>query len=602
MEANFKHNALQAVCHRRVPLLVLLCVAMIAMLALPSPLSAAPAGGERCYAGADDTALLTARLKRDGGAGLHWDCRTSSPSIAPRAVAVRLPVPKEQNAQALKYLVARQGLFETLTLIAVDRNGTARERRYSAHRVRAETVDSKFSAALPEMKANTEAVFAVFGHPRSAATLQLTFLSAKRPSISGNSMKVLLLVALLCGFLLMPVFFDIVFYRALKETFALWHAATAALLSIHLATSGIVLFVIPLDVPTLTNFATVSFSFLLVTAFMFARAIIEPGMLHPVLRQGLAGCAIIAMALMVLRIIPLEMTRSWSLSAYFAGHGPILLYLVVCAVDAWRRGSRAVKFLTVGWAPFIILGIIRIVTYLTPIGSPEDAVWLFRFAAVLEIVVTSIAVADRFANLRRQRDTALEEASRMVTVAELDQLTGLRNRRALKARFDDLRFKGFDTFALLDLDQFKLVNDTHGHTIGDEVLAAVGAALEDHPDRDVRAFRLGGEEFVLLLRGKHSLQRAEALRQMIPGQIAARVKGLSAPVTSSMGLVRVPREGLSSMQLRDLYSRADKLLYDAKAGGRNRTASERLSVFSPSLERGGKTAPVRRAYRGGAAA
>lgn len=580
---------------------MLLCFSA-AMIVPDIAAAATPAADTRCYAAADNTATLATWLRQTTNGGPVWRCDGSAPSIKAHYVAVKLPVSQlaDQGGEVRfpRFLRGRNGLFDRLSVIAVNRDGKHRALVYPASQIQPDALDSKFSVALPEMREETEAVIAVFERPRSFAMLQLTTLLTQRPSAEPGTMQVLLLVALLCGFLLMPVIFDIVFYRALKETFVLWHAATAGLLSVHLATGGIIVFLVPMDMPTLTRLATLSFSLLLMTAIMFARAIIEPGMLHPKLRQGLGWCAVAALGLMALRLLPLEATRPYAMIGYFAGHAPILLFVAVCAVDSWRRGSRAIRFLTGAWIPFFILGMIRIATYVTPMGAPDDTVWLFRFAAIFEIVMTSIAVADRFANLRHQRDTALEEASRLVTVAERDQLTGLRNRRALEGQFDDLRFKGFDTFALLDLDKFKNVNDTHGHAAGDAVLAAIGNALENYPDRNVRAFRLGGEEFVVLLRGKRTLQRAEALRQMIPGQIAVRVEGLGAPVTASMGAVKVPRAGLlATMPLSALYARADKLLYDAKAGGRNRIVTEALTVFGRSGKKVGSAATERRSNR-----
>jgi diguanylate cyclase (GGDEF)-like protein len=125
------------------------------------------------------------------------------------------------------------------------------------------------------------------------------------------------------------------------------------------------------------------------------------------------------------------------------------------------------------------------------------------------------------------------------------------------------------------------VNDLHGHQIGDAALIACAAALRAvGGDRDTVAVRLGGEEFVVLLRGEQAIARAEALRQAIPRRIAADVPGLGLPVTASMGLIEMPRSVSSQVSFAEFYARADILLYEAKASGRNRMAYERLTVFS----------------------
>jgi diguanylate cyclase (GGDEF)-like protein len=218
-------------------------------------------------------------------------------------------------------------------------------------------------------------------------------------------------------------------------------------------------------------------------------------------------------------------------------------------------------------------------------------------ATGIEVVVISLAIADRFLAIRRERDAALTEARMLEQISTRDSLTGLMNRRAIEARFDELQAQGFDTFALVDLDRFKAINDLHGHQVGDAALIACASAIRSSGDRDAVAVRLGGEEFVVLLRGPRSLERAEALRQAIPMRIAKEVPGLDLPVTASMGVVMLGDGAHHKMAFADLYARADALMYEAKASGRNRLAFERLTLF--------RTAPTGRKAvegRGGQAA
>ena len=157
-------------------------------------------------------------------------------------------------------------------------------------------------------------------------------------------------------------------------------------------------------------------------------------------------------------------------------------------------------------------------------------------------------------------------------------MTGLNNRRGIEERFEDLRRAGFDTLAVIDLDHFKRVNDVCGHSVGDRVLAATGLALRE--DADLCAWRLGGEEFLLLLRGRNTLARAEGRRQAITSRVSALVPGLPAPVTASMGLVELPRGAILATGSAELDARADWLLYEAKRNGRNRTVSEKLKTLA----------------------
>ena len=151
------------------------------------------------------------------------------------------------------------------------------------------------------------------------------------------------------------------------------------------------------------------------------------------------------------------------------------------------------------------------------------------------------------------------------------------NRRAIEPRFADLRKAGFNTVAVLDLDHFKALNDRHGHAKGDEALCAAAQALS--PDGDCLAVRLGGEEFMLVLRGKDARRRAEQRRQAISQRVAAGVGGLDCLVTASMGLIELPRYKMDEVGFQRLYSIADRLLYEAKEGGRNRTVAEKITLF-----------------------
>ena len=262
----------------------------------------------------------------------------------------------------------------------------------------------------------------------------------------------------------------------------------------------------------------------------------------------------------------------------------MLPFTVIAAV---LRGSRSARYIAAAWMPIIIASIERLLRGFGWHVGPSSLDQMIYVAVGIEVVVISLAIADRFLALRRERDAALTEAKMLEQISTRDSLTGLMNRRAIEARFDELMAQGFDTFALVDLDRFKAINDLHGHQVGDAALIACANAIRSTGDRDTIAVRLGGEEFVVLLRGLRTLERAEALRQAIPMRIAKDVPGLELPVTASMGVIVLAQALRPTMQFAEFYARADALMYEAKASGRNRLAYERLTVFtSAPPERG----------------
>jgi diguanylate cyclase (GGDEF)-like protein len=170
------------------------------------------------------------------------------------------------------------------------------------------------------------------------------------------------------------------------------------------------------------------------------------------------------------------------------------------------------------------------------------------------------------AQRHRARASALEADVRR------DQLTGLGNRREMEVRWPELirdaRASGQAlSVAMLDLDLFKQVNDSHGHAVGDQVLVALAGLLRAHTRGTDLVARMGGEEFLLVLPDTGAERAAdvcERLRQRVASHDwAALAPGLQ--VTLSIGLTTSPPVDAQTLSLR-----ADAALYRAKAAGRNR--------------------------------
>ena len=125
---------------------------------------------------------------------------------------------------------------------------------------------------------------------------------------------------------------------------------------------------------------------------------------------------------------------------------------------------------------------------------------------------------------------------------------------------------------MIDVDNFKHVNDTWGHPCGDLVLQEVARLLNDEKrDSDLLA-RYGGEEFLLLMNGitpDDAKKRAEKLRSTIERHIFSWMDTV-VPVTISLGLAS--RQGIALAQISDLIAESDKLLYVAKNNGKNQVA------------------------------
>ena len=173
----------------------------------------------------------------------------------------------------------------------------------------------------------------------------------------------------------------------------------------------------------------------------------------------------------------------------------------------------------------------------------------------------------------RLEDHLLDTQAALRELATTDMLTGLLNRRAVTeqalAELGRCERAGSSlSVALVDVDHFKQVNDTHGHMVGDRVLSAIAGALRDGVRPYDHVGRWGGEEFLLVLPEVDG-ERGAVAADRVRARLAAADMGLGpGSVTVSMGVAStVPGQQLD---LDSLLSRADQALYAAKDAGRNR--------------------------------
>jgi diguanylate cyclase (GGDEF)-like protein len=182
--------------------------------------------------------------------------------------------------------------------------------------------------------------------------------------------------------------------------------------------------------------------------------------------------------------------------------------------------------------------------------------------------------------MRQQRELHKANAELVIlnrkleTMATTDELTGLANRREAMERLRAIwsnarRYHQPFSCIMLDLDHFKVCNDTHGHDFGDAVLRAVAQMVMRTVRSSDLACRLGGEEFLVLCPqtpAEMAARGAERLRQKVESR-TIRSGGLEAHVTISAGVAQCDATTRSA---EDLLKHADEALYAAKHQGRNR--------------------------------
>lgn len=191
---------------------------------------------------------------------------------------------------------------------------------------------------------------------------------------------------------------------------------------------------------------------------------------------------------------------------------------------------------------------------------------IIQISLVEGVVAVMLIALSMTGTVRYRREEHIER------LAGSDPLTGLYNRRALEAEAPHLLVQATaerpGALLLIDLDNFKLVNDLHGHAAGDGLLIALSDLLRTTLPRQALAARLGGDEFVVLL-GEATqfevVRLAETLRQRF-NQLAVQRLNTPEPVTLSLGAVLFERPPAS---LAALLEQGDSALYEAKRGGRD---------------------------------
>lgn len=166
-----------------------------------------------------------------------------------------------------------------------------------------------------------------------------------------------------------------------------------------------------------------------------------------------------------------------------------------------------------------------------------------------------------------------QQQQQLMKLALTDHLTGLYNRHSLydlgpKYISNAHRHKTPLSLLVVDLDHFKKVNDTHGHSVGDTVLQDISEIMQQHCRTEDIAARFGGEEFIMILTNcdlENAINKAERLREAIE---SSKPEGLT--ITSSIGVAELSHKE----EIDDLFNRADAAVYEAKDTGRNKVIAK----------------------------
>ena len=253
-------------------------------------------------------------------------------------------------------------------------------------------------------------------------------------------------------------------------------------------------------------------------------------------------------------------------TAFFYG-----LIVVLLGAISLYSGNRSAKFFLIASVTHVSTAIITAMTVWGIVPYSTFGFHAVEFGMSVDAILLSIALSDQLRIINK----AKLDAERL---AMTDHLTGINNRRAFYELVKPLWNTGIRkhrdmSVLIMDIDKFKLINDKHGHAIGDRVIRLLGRTLSENARAGDVIARWGGEEFILFLPETNlyeATEFAERFREMIATQRIMTDKE-NVMISISLGIAH---KADSEMSIDDLIDQADKYLFKAKEAGRNRVCTE----------------------------
>lgn len=297
---------------------------------------------------------------------------------------------------------------------------------------------------------------------------------------------------------------------------------------------------------------------------LFARRVLELKKKVPVLDRiflGIAGFSF----LMLPGTFAFSYTPAMQISIGKVLIGAVVL--LVGVVKSWQANNPPAKYFFFAWL-FLVGGTMLLIGRSFGI-LPHNFITFsgVQLGSTLEIIFLSLALVAHTSALNEEKEKALEMARR-------DDLTGLFNRRALFAIGQkQLEIAGLQSSPLsvvmVDIDDFKQINDRHGHEVGDNILKVFAERLKHRVRLSDCVARYGGDEFCILLYLTNSLgaqERMEEIKEELEAETLYRELDNDFNITASFGIASFQGES----EFKELFKRADNALYQAKNEGGSR--------------------------------
>lgn len=376
------------------------------------------------------------------------------------------------------------------------------------------------------------------------------------------------ITGLVYGLILAILIYHLILYINFRQPYYGYYVAyMSAFLFMNASYSGYTFqFLIP-NMPVLQNWLQSSAIFLFsICGLLFAQSFLN---LKHYLRWAKYAIDYFLITVILAFIITAFMGYHWHVIASIATAFVFSLFLLVISFIALLKKHRPARFFFAATATGFIGTSITSLTVMAIIPYSYLGYRAVEFGMVVDCILLSLALVDRVKVNEERRQYALQ-------LAKTDELTQLPNRRAYNEICDNEQQYGQYiyhetlTTMMIDIDHFKKVNDIYGHTAGDTVLRVVANQLRHSICAQHRIFRMGGEEFLILLidaTTQESKALAESIRKDIEKLTIVLDKTHQIKVTISIG---ISEQKTKHQCILEKQEDADKALYKAKQTGRNK--------------------------------
>lgn len=255
------------------------------------------------------------------------------------------------------------------------------------------------------------------------------------------------------------------------------------------------------------------------------------------------------------------------------------------AIARLRRGDQTGMYFMVAWAAYAIASFTMVGVVRGNIGANFWTLHSFQLGATLDMLVFMRIAVLRSAGVHKAAQRATVEHAALLSLAHTDPLTGLLNRRGLQATLlaalPTATANKILAVYLLDLDQFKAVNDEYGHDVGDELLVVAASRLRASMRAGDVVARLGGDEFVVMASGLHNEKQARELGHQLLNAFRTpfSLTQHTCQVGITIGYALAPADGSDALKL---LKNADAAMYMGKQNGKN--CLRRIGMTTSSAE------------------